>query len=103
MCAFIGANYSDASIKAGHVSQALGIGRSELRREVKNYLGLSLEDFLRVVRVRAAARMLRAGGCTVAEVAYACGFSTPQYMAMVFKDIIGCTPSDYSEKAGRRY
>ncbi len=103
MCAFIGANYSDASIKAGHVSQALGIGRSELRREVKNYLGMSLEDFLRVVRVRAAARMLRAGGCTVAEVAYACGFSTPQYMAMVFKDIMGCTPSDYSEKAGRRH
>lgn len=86
-------------MKAEQIASAIGIGRNDLRREVKGALGISLEDFIRIVRVRAAARLLHKGGSTVAEVAYACGFSTPQYMAMVFKDIMGCTPGEY---AGRR-
>lgn len=99
VCAFIALHYGDPAMKAEQIASAIGIGRNDLRREVKGALGISLEDFIRIVRVRAAARLLHKGGSMVAEVAYACGFSTPQYMAMVFKDIMGCTPGEY---AGRR-
>ncbi len=99
-CREVGGSYADSSLRAEDIARRLGTGRNDLRREVKSALGISLEDFIRTVRVRAASRLLSEGRLTVAETAYKCGFRTPQYMAMVFKEHTGRTPTEYA--AGRR-
>lgn len=97
-CREVGEGYPDSSLRAEDIARRLGIGRNELRREVKAAVGISLEDFLRVVRVRAASRLLSEGVLNVAETAYKCGFKTPQYMAMVFKEHTGLTPKEYASR-----
>ena len=95
-CREVGAGYGDSALRAEDLARNLGMGRNELRREVKAAVGVSLEDFVRMVRVRAASALLAEGKLNVAETAYKCGFKTPQYMAMVFKEQTGHTPSEYA-------
>ncbi len=96
VCRFVGDRYPDSALRVEDVACGLNIGRNELRRIVKGVVGISLEDFIRAVRVRAAAGLLAEGRLNVAETAYKCGFTTPQYMAMVFKEQTGLTPSEYA-------
>ena len=97
-CREVGLRYADSALRAEDMARELGVGRNELRRDVKGVLGISLEDFVRMVRVRAAASLLAGGKHNVAETAYRCGFRTPQYMAMVFKEQTGMTPKDYAAR-----
>ena len=96
VCHIIRENYGDAALKVESMAQRLNVGRNVLRREVKARIGISLEDFLRMVRVRAAADLLSGSSLTVSEIAYRCGFKSPQYMSMVFKENMGCTPTEYA-------
>ena len=72
--------------------------RNVLRHAVKHAIGISVEDFIRAVRVTAACTLLDSGELNVAETAYRCGFRTPQYMSMVFKAQTGLTPGEYLRK-----
>lgn len=97
-CHEVGEGYPDSTLRAEDIARRLDTGRNELRREVKEAVGISLEDFIRIVRVRAASRYLSEGELNVAETAYKCGFKTPQYMAMVFKEQTGQTPKEYAAR-----
>ncbi len=99
VAAEVGSRYADENLKAEHLAAALGMPRNELRRLVKQAIGISVEDFVRFVRVGTACRMLDSGCLTVAEAAYRCGFRTPQYMSMVFKEQTGLTPGEYLRKS----
>lgn len=96
VCRIIRGEYGDASLKVESIAQRLDVGRNVLRRDVKERIGISLEDFLRLVRVQASAALLRESALTISEVAYRCGFKSPQYMSMVFKEHMGCSPTEYA-------
>lgn len=98
VCRVIGSRYHDPALKAENIAQELNIGRNILRHDVKSSIGISIEDFIRMIRISAASRLLRDSSFTVAEIAYKCGFKTPQYMAMLFKDQMGCTPKEYASR-----
>ena len=42
-----------------------------------------------------AARLLRETERSVADIATACGFSTPNYFCKVFREVMGQPPRDY--------
>ena len=42
-----------------------------------------------------AAALLEEGKCSLADVAYRSGFSSPQYFNRVFKQLTGMTPKNY--------
>lgn len=94
----VGETYGDEHLKVEALARRLDVSRSSLRHDVKAELGVSVEDFVRLVRVRAVARLLESTGLTVSEAAYRCGFRTPQYMAMVFKEQTGVTPTEYAAR-----
>ncbi|MCM1070364.1 MAG: helix-turn-helix domain-containing protein [[Clostridium] fimetarium] len=102
VCRVVGERYPDSALRAEDVARGVGVGRGELRRVVKAAAGISIEDFIRAVRVRAASRLLAEGKLNVAETAYRCGFKTPQYMAMLFKEQTGLTPSDYASRRRKK-
>jgi AraC-like DNA-binding protein len=41
---------------------------------------------------------LEGDNCTIAEVAYRCGFNDPVYFTRIFKNKIGITPSKYRDE-----
>jgi len=73
----------------------MGMSRSSLYNKVKALTGHSPSDFVRQVRMKEAAAMLRSRKYTVAEVSDHMGYSDPKYFTDVFKKHYGTTPSAY--------
>ncbi len=83
------------NFSASQFSAEMGISRMQLHRKLKALTGLSTTEFLRTQRLKMAARVLKKGDVTIAEVGYSVGFNDPSYFAKCFKSEFGCSPSEY--------
>jgi YesN/AraC family two-component response regulator len=75
--------------------QEMGMSRSSLYNKVKALTDHSPSDFIRQVRMKEAAILLKSRKHTVAEVSDMMGFSDPKYFTETFKKHYGVTPSAY--------
>ncbi len=76
----------------------LGMSRSSLYRKLQAVSGQSPREFIRNVRLRRAADLLRSGGMSISEVAYAVGFGYVSHFCKCFKDMYGTQPGQYAGK-----
>jgi AraC-like DNA-binding protein len=51
---------------------------------------------MRNIRMEQAARLLREGRLSVAEIAEQCGFQSPGYFSRLFQQTYGMKPSEYA-------
>ncbi|MDR2130804.1 MAG: response regulator [Odoribacteraceae bacterium] len=80
------------------LAAAVSMSKSSLYRKIKSMTSLSPHEFIRNVKLKHACRLLKEKSVTIAEVAYAVGFSNPKYFAACFKAEFGVTPTDYQKK-----
>ena len=73
----------------------VGISRSLLHIKLKKLTGCSATEFVRSIRLRAAARLIADGKCNISEAAFQTGFSTPAYFSQRFKEYFGKSPKEY--------
>lgn len=92
---FVEQHIADSDINIGDMAVAAATSRSGLQRKMKQMLGVTPLDFLREARIKRACTLLRGGGMTVSEVAFACGFSDPKYFSRCFKASVGKSPTEY--------
>ena len=93
--AFIEENIGNGDASVGDMAAAAATSRSGLQRKLKQTMGITPQDLLREARIKHACQLLRQTTKTVAEVAYACGFSDPKYFSRCFKQSIGMSPTEY--------
>jgi len=86
------------SLKSLEVAMHLGISRSSLEAHFRQELGCSVHDVVLRCKLDAAKAGLDSGERSVAEVALGCGFGSTQYMHLVFKRELGCTPRAYRDR-----
>lgn len=72
------------------------MSRMSLYRKMKALTGQTPADFIRTVRLKSAASLLKTGKYNVSEVCYRTGFASPQNFTKHFKDMFGTLPSQYS-------
>ena len=72
------------------------MSRMSLYRKMKSLTGQTPADFIRMVRLKTAAKLLKEEKCTVSEACYRTGFASPQNFAKHFKEMFGVLPSQYS-------
>ena len=77
------------------LAEEMQMSKSTLHRKIKAYASTTPLDFIRSVRMKRACSMLESGRMNVSEVAYAVGFSSPQYFARCFKEEYGVTPTEH--------
>ncbi len=92
---FIDEHISDSDIGVGDMASAAATSRSGLQRKLKQTMGITPQDLLREARIKRACQLLRTSNKSVAEVAYACGFSDPKYFSRCFKQSVGQSPTEY--------
>ena len=85
----------DEEFNVDDLCAEMGMSRSSLYNKVKALTGHSPSEFVRQVRLKEAATMLRSQKYTVAEVSDHMGYSDPKYFTDVFKKHYGMTPSAY--------
>lgn len=71
------------------------ISNSMLYRKLKALTGLSPNEFIRNIRLKAACKLLLEDKHTIAEIAYRVGFNDAKYFSSCFKKEFNKTPSEY--------
>jgi LacI family transcriptional regulator len=90
--------YACQGIKTDQVADYVGISRSSLESYFRQELGHSVHEEILRARLNAATTMLTQGNCNLADVALKCGFTSSQYMHLVFKRELGCSPRGYQQR-----
>lgn len=85
----------DYDFNLDFLAAELCLSKSTMNRKIKAMTGLTPMDFVKTVRLRTAARLLRQKDTTISDVAYAVGFSDPKYFAKCFKEEYGMTPTQF--------
>ncbi len=93
--AFVEQHLSDEKYDAHSLASDLGMSRSALYRRLEAAGAPSPAVFIRNVRLRRAAELLREGRLSVSEVAFSVGFSYVSYFCRCFKEMYGVQPSQY--------
>lgn len=83
------------------LAEQCGYSTAHFCRKFKETTWLSPMNYLRIFRLEEAARRLRAGECSVSDVALSCGFTDPNYFTRCFKKHFGVPPTKYETKEKR--
>lgn len=87
-------NIDNEQFGVEHLSQEIGMSRSQLYRRLQSLKGQSVSYFIREIRMEEAMKLLRKDVATVSEIAYRVGFNTPSYFHKCFQDHYGCSPGE---------
>jgi signal transduction histidine kinase/ligand-binding sensor domain-containing protein/DNA-binding response OmpR family regulator len=90
------ANISNPDFSVEELSRELGMSRVHLYKKLSSLAGKTPIEFIRVIRLKRAAQLLKESRLTVSEIAYEVGFNNPKYFRKYFKDEFGVLPSQYS-------
>ena len=88
-------NISDIGFGVDEFTNKMAFGRTRLYKKVKEITGLSVNDFIRSIRLKRAAQILQQEKKGVAELAFMVGFNYPEYFSKCFKKEFGILPSEY--------
>lgn len=94
-------NMSRSELSVEELSRELGMSRVHLYKKLLQITGKTPIEFIRVIRLKRAAQLLRESQLHVSEVAFEVGFNNPKYFSRYFKDEFGVLPSVYLEKEGK--
>lgn len=89
-------NIDNSEYTIDSLSTDVVMSRMSLYRKMKSLTGQTPADFIRTVRLKTAAKLLKEEKCTVSEACYRTGFASPQNFAKHFKEMFGVLPSQYS-------
>jgi DNA-binding response OmpR family regulator len=93
-------NLENAEFNVALLAKHAAMSQPVLYRKIKALTGLSVNDFIKSIRLRRAAELLKDPERTVYEVAYMVGFSDRKYFSREFKKVYELTPSAYAQQQG---
>ena len=85
----------DSDFNVTSLQEVVGIGSKQLYRKMKTMTGKTPVEYIRGLRLRKAAMMLKEGKFSVSEVMYSVGFSNSSYFSKCFSKEYGMTPTEF--------
>jgi YesN/AraC family two-component response regulator len=89
------ARLDNAELSADMISQLMGMSRNTLHRKMNALTGMSINPYVRTLRLQKAKELLLTPDLSIAEVAYAVGFEDPKYFSRIFSEEHGISPSTF--------
>ncbi len=87
-------NLANSEFNVGEFCNQMGVSRTNLHRKLRALTRQSASEFIRSVRLKRAAQLLKQKSGNVSDIAYAVGFSSLSYFAKCFKEQFNVSPSD---------
>ncbi len=94
---FLAKNYH-RPITLDEVAEAVDIDKYSLCRYFSSHHECSVMDELKRIRVSRAKQLLRYSTDSVEEIGKQCGFESPSYFALRFKEVTGKSPLEYRKQ-----
>jgi len=95
---YVEENISRPDLSVEEMAHQLGMSRAHLYKCLMAASGKTPIEFIRSIRLKRAAELLKDSRYNVSEVAYQVGFNNPRYFAKYFSEVYGILPSTYQEK-----
>jgi AraC-like DNA-binding protein len=80
------------------LGRLVGCSPFYLSRQFSAETGLTIQQYIRQVRLERAAELLRTGRCNVTEAALEVGYSSLSHFTSAFREVFGCCPGLYPLK-----
>jgi len=93
------ANLSDSLFGVEKMASEMGMSRASLHKKLKDVTGFAPSEFIRNIRLKRAANLLRNEADSVAQIGFAVGFEDQSYFSKSFKKQFGVVPSEYASHA----
>lgn len=98
LTAIIEEDLSSDKINVAYIAGKMNMSHATLYRKVKALSNLSVNEFIRKIRLRNAGELLLTGKYSVSEVSFLVGINSMTYFRNCFKDEYGVLPSEYVQK-----
>ena len=98
---FIMKHISEPDLNIENLTLQIGTSKSSLYRKLKANTGLSINEYIRLCRLKQAAELLSSQKYKINEVAFMTGFSSPSYFATCFLKQFNITPSEFVKNLGQ--
>lgn len=92
------AQMGNHNLTAGQFCRELGMSQAKVYRKLISLTGMSINEFIRNIRLKKAAQLLIETDLPISEIAYETGFSSPGYFTKCFTGEFGQNPRDFSQK-----
>lgn len=93
-------NYSHRSLSVGSIARSLGVTRRTLERRFRFARNKTVIEEITACRISRVQRLLLETHLSIKQIAYLTGFSSPDYLATIFRKNLDVSPKDY--RFGRR-
>src|SRR5690606_33000982 len=92
---FIERNISDPDLNGDVLGKELGMSKSLLYTKIRNLTGQTVNEFIRIIRLKMSIRYLMEGEMTISQVSSEIGFNSASYFTRSFTQHFGLPPKDY--------
>ena len=79
------------------LAMEMAMSRSVFFKKIKSLTGQNPQEFIRDIKMKRAATLLREHKYSIGEIAYLTGYPNAKYFSTAFKKYYGCTPSSFVE------
>ncbi len=90
---YINENISEPELTVELLSSKIFLSRSQLYRKIKTLTGVSVNEFIRNVRLEKAKQLIEQGNNNINEISFKVGFTSPSYFAKCYKVKYGHLPT----------
>lgn len=95
---FVVTNMKRPDLSVEELSSHLGMSRVNLYKKLKATTGKTPIEFIRLIRMKRGAQLLRESQLNISEIAFQIGYSQPKNFSKYFKEEFGVLPSVYQNK-----
>lgn len=88
-------NLNNPKFRMDDIAEMMNMSRANFYRKIKGVLDIGPNDYLKMERLRKAAKLLAEKDLSVSEVCYMVGFSSPSYFTKCFYNQFGIHPKDF--------
>jgi signal transduction histidine kinase/DNA-binding response OmpR family regulator/ligand-binding sensor domain-containing protein len=86
------------SIDVDDLAKEIGLSRSQVYRKMKAVSNHTLFEYIKIIKLKHAVKLLKTKKYNISEVSDMSGFSSQNYFARAFKEQFGITPSHFISK-----
>ena len=83
------------------LTDKLFMSQSTLFRKIKSLTGMSITGFIRSLRLKNAANLIRTEDMSLSQISYEVGFNDYKYFKKSFKEQFKCLPSEYKKSTNQ--
>lgn len=98
--ALIDGSLSDPDLNVEFLCKKSGYGNKYVYRKIKQNTGMNVVEYIRSIRIKKAAMLLKENKLPISEIMYLVGFSNHSYFTKCFRNQYDVSPKEYMKQEG---